>query len=39
MLTGILEKGNRPTLILAKHVKNIVNKDSFVTWIGKKIHR
>ena len=33
MLTSILEKGNRPTHILTKHVKDIVNRDNSVTWI------
>ena len=26
-------QGNKPSYILAKHAKDIVNSDNFVTWI------
>ena len=32
-VSHVRRQGNRPTQLLAKHAKDIVNSDNFVTWI------
>ena len=32
-MSHVRRQGNRPAHILAKHAKDIVNSDNFVTWI------
>ena len=32
-MSHVRHEGNRPTHILAKHAKDIVNSDNFVIWI------